>query len=142
MKVKNDDIINKIELHKLTIGERIKYYRMRKGYGQTELAKLTGIPLVTLKKYEKSNKLPKTEPLSSLASALDCSVYDLMNLECDSEEDVLAIISQPNVLKFFHGAVLKLQKNLDDEINYYSSLVNELKCEKKNVINIELNEEK
>lgn len=134
--------MNKIELHKLTIGERIKYYRMRKGYGQTELAKLTGIPLATLKVYEKSIKLPKIEPLSSLASVLDCSVYDLMNLDCNSEEDVLAIISQPSVLKYFHGAVLKLQKNLDDEIGYHSSMVNELKCVKNSVISIELNEEK
>lgn len=59
----NENYMNMIELHKLTVGERIQYFRKKKGYNQSEFARLSGIPLATLKKYEKSDILPKAEPL-------------------------------------------------------------------------------
>lgn len=124
----NENYMNMIELHKLTVGERIQYFRKKKGYNQSEFARLSDIPLATLKKYEKSDILPKAEPLKKIADKLECSVYDLMNLECSSVEDVLAIISQPSVSKYFNSEVKKLQKVNDEENDFHSLLVNN-KCE-------------
>lgn len=132
--------MGRTELHKLTVGRKIKYYRSKKGYGQTELSKLSNIPLATLKVYEKGERLPKSEPLKKLASVLECSVYDLINIECDSEEDVVAIISQPNVRKYLNGAIKKLQNEINEEINYHSSLVNNLMIAKEEIADIELKE--
>lgn len=75
-----------------------------------------------------------------MASVLECSVYDLINIECDSEEDVVAIISQPNVRKYLNGAIKKLQNEINEEINYHSSLVNNLMIAKEEIADIELKE--
>lgn len=54
-----------------------------------------------------------------------------MNLECSSVEDVLAIISQPSVSKYFNSEVKKLQKVNDEEIDFHSLLVNKINVREK-----------
>lgn len=75
----------------MTIGEKIKFYRELKGYNQSEFAKLSGIPLATLKVYEKSNKIPKTEPISKIAKALDLSPNIFLEPEHETVGDISAL---------------------------------------------------
>lgn len=75
----------------MTIGKKIKFYRELKGYNQSEFAKLSGIPLATLKVYEKSVKLPKTEPLLKIAKALDLSPNIFLEPEYETVGDISAL---------------------------------------------------
>ena len=75
----------------MTIGGKIKFYRELKGYNQSEFAKLSGIPLATLKVYEKSNKIPKNEPLFKIAKALDLSPNIFLEPECETIGDISAL---------------------------------------------------
>lgn len=127
----------KQELFNMTFGERMQYYREKQGMTQNELAKLSEIPIGTLQKYEIDSRNPKLDVVSKISSALNVSIYDLIELKCDSKNDVLSIISQPNVLKFLSDSIVELQENLDEyinfyseRINYYSSCLDEVKHEK------------
>ena len=75
----------------MTIGEKIKFYRELKGYNQSEFAKLSSVPLATLKVYEKSNKIPKNEPLFKIAKALDLSPNIFLEPECETLGDISAL---------------------------------------------------
>lgn len=75
----------------MTIGNKIKFYRELKGYNQSEFAKLSGVPLATLKVYEKSDKIPKTEPLSKIATALGISPNVFLEAEHDTVGDISAL---------------------------------------------------
>lgn len=129
--------MNRIELYKLSVGEKIKFYRELCNMTQVDLANKSEIPIGTLQKYEIDSRNPKPEPLFKIAKALKCSVYDLTNIECDSEEDVIAIISQPQVRKYLNSAIKKLQKEIDEEIDYYSSLVNDLEITREEIADLE-----
>lgn len=119
--------MNRIKFSKLSFGEKLKYLRNEKDVTQDELADMANILPTNIRKYETNIRTPKDDNLRLLANALNCSIYDLKELNCNSEEDVLAIISQPSVLKFLNGALLKLQKNIDEEINYHLIEIEELK---------------
>lgn len=72
-------------------GEIIKFYREFKGYNQSEFARLSGIPLPTLKKYEKSDILPKAEPLKKIADTLGISPNTFLEAEYDTIGDLSAL---------------------------------------------------
>lgn len=129
------------ELFDMTFGERMKYYRELQNFSQNDLAKVTDIPIGTLQKYEIDSRNPKIDVVKKISSALNVSVYDLIELECSSKNDTLAIISQPNVLKFLFDAISDLQENIEDNmkyhsesIDYHSSCLDVLKREK-NILN-------
>lgn len=133
--------MNRIEFSKLSFGERLKYLRNEKGITQDEFAKTTGILPTNIRKYETNMRMPKDDNLRLLANELNCSMYDLKELNCNSDEDVLAIISQPNVLKFLNSALLKLQKNIDEEINYHLKEIEELKNTEPIIFDVNLEEQ-
>lgn len=129
--------MGRTELHKLSLGERIKYYREVKGIKQEELSIMADIPLGTLQKYEIDNRHPKQDVIEKISRALNISVYDLVDLKCDSKSDILAIISQPNILNFLCDAILDLRGNIEEDINchsesikYHLLRIDELKREK------------
>lgn len=101
----------------------MKYYREMQGMTQVELARNSDIPLATLKKYEIDSRNPKLDVVSEISSCLNVSVYDLIELKCDSKNDVLSIVSQPNVLKFLSDSIVEVQEKLDEYINYYSERI-------------------
>lgn len=49
----------------------LKWYRKKKGLSQAELARLTGVAEVSIRKYEKGERFPKFETRVKLAKALD-----------------------------------------------------------------------
>lgn len=54
----------------LTIGDRIKYFRKRRGITQAQLAELTGIHPVSIRKYETNKMQPQSAQIERIAEAL------------------------------------------------------------------------
>lgn len=65
----------------MTLGERIKYYRKSLGITQNELAELTGIHPVSIRKYETNKMKPQPAQLERIAEALDISYNTLNGVE-------------------------------------------------------------
>ncbi|MFN3813008.1 MAG: substrate-binding domain-containing protein [Aquificaceae bacterium] len=60
---------------------RVRKYRMLKGFSQEELSKLTGIPRTTISAIESRKVSPSVEYALRLASVLGCSVEELFRQE-------------------------------------------------------------
>ena len=54
----------------LTIGDRIKYFRKRRGLTQAQLAECTGIHPVSIRKYETNKMQPQLSQIEKIADAL------------------------------------------------------------------------
>lgn len=57
----------------LTIGDKIKYFRKQRGLTQTQLADLTGIHPVSIRKYETNKMQPQSAQIERIAEALRVS---------------------------------------------------------------------
>lgn len=55
----------------MSIADKIKSTRIQKGMSLTDLCQQTGIPVVTMRTYEKGTRIPKKERLQRIANALD-----------------------------------------------------------------------
>jgi len=62
----------------MTIGERIKQTRKKKGMTQKELAEKTGLSIGTVQGYEQGKYNPKRASIEKLVSALNVPVSDLL----------------------------------------------------------------
>ena len=63
----------------MTIGERIKYYREKKGYTTNKLANLSGISQSYLRDVELDKKNPTIETLTYVCDALNTSLKDFFD---------------------------------------------------------------
>lgn len=61
----------------LTIGDRIKYFRKRRGLTQAQLAECTGIHPVSIRKYETNKMQPQLSQIEKIADALCLSTSAL-----------------------------------------------------------------
>lgn len=61
----------------MTVGERIKHYRLKRGMTQKELADKMGIRPVGISQYESGKRIPKPETIKRIAHALDINPYYL-----------------------------------------------------------------
>lgn len=59
-------------------GKNLKYYRLRRGLSQTELASRVGIRSAAISNYEKGKRLPEMEMIQKLAEALQVKVADFL----------------------------------------------------------------
>lgn len=62
----------------MTIGERIKQARKKKGITQKELAEAVGVAEVTIRQYEADKYSPKYDKMVKIAEALNIPVSDLL----------------------------------------------------------------
>lgn len=62
----------------MTIGERIKEVRIKKGLSQKELGKQLGVSQQMIGQYENPNSNLKTETVSRIAEALEVSTISLL----------------------------------------------------------------
>lgn len=60
------------------VGEFIFQYRLKNGMTQAELAKKLSISQNAVSQYESGKRVPTVKRISSIASALGCSVADIM----------------------------------------------------------------
>ena len=68
----------------MTIGEQIKYIRKRRGLTQSQLAEVTGIHPVTIRKYETNKLQPKKEQIQRIADTLMVSPLVFGGLEANT----------------------------------------------------------
>ena len=83
----------------MTIGEQIKYIRKRRGLTQTQLAEMTGIHPVTIRKYEINKLQPKKEQIKRIAASL--MVSPLVFEELDANMISLQTVGDLLGLMFF-----------------------------------------
>lgn len=84
------------------IGLKIRRYRTLKGMTQEELATLTGIHVVLIRRYEAGDRKPKFEQLQVIADALGIGVTEFIDLRFEKVSDVSSLILQmesQNLLK-------------------------------------------
>lgn len=62
-----------------------------------QLSEKSGINLSTLKKYETDNRNPKLEQLSKIADALEVSVFEFLDLEIKSVNDIISLVNKINI---------------------------------------------
>lgn len=63
----------------MTVGEKLREARLRRGLTQLELEKLTGINAANIRKYESDRQRPKYETKVKLAQALQIPITDLLD---------------------------------------------------------------
>lgn len=80
----------------MTIGEKIKYFRTRKGITQGKLAELSGIHPVTVRKYEINKTVPQQQQIDRLAKALGISSFALAgfdtNIRLETNGDFMGLL--------------------------------------------------
>ena len=64
----------------MTIADKIKYCRMKQGITQAQLAELSGIHPVSIRKYETGKMVPQPEQLHKIAEALGISYVALLGV--------------------------------------------------------------
>lgn len=69
----------------MSIGNNIKLRRIKEGMKQQELAGLAGITASLLSQIERGKKPLTPQTGCAIAQALQCSVYDLIKVECRIE---------------------------------------------------------
>ncbi len=69
------------ELHTMTIGEKIKYFRKQRGITQGELAELTGIHPVSIRKYETNKMQPLPPQVEKIAAALNVNFSAIYGMD-------------------------------------------------------------
>lgn len=60
------------------ISGKLKNLREKRGLSQSELADLAGVPLDSLQNWEQGRNEPLPSSLRKLATALDCTIDDLV----------------------------------------------------------------
>lgn len=74
----------------MSIGDRIRHYRIRTGITQAELAELAGVHPVSVRKYETNKMIPQLPQLEKIAKAMGVRTYDLLE-QADMMDAVTAV---------------------------------------------------
>jgi transcriptional regulator with XRE-family HTH domain len=64
-----------------SMGERLQRIRLEKGFSQTELAEAAGVPVSTLRSWERDRRQPLLGPAARLAQALGVSLDVLAGIK-------------------------------------------------------------
>lgn len=106
-----------LDSFEVTLGERIRYYRKRKGMTQKELAERCGITEPAIRNYELDNRIPGYEMLNTIAWALDVNYHTLAEPELSAISGAIHTLFR---LEYAYGlhpteidgrAVLAIDKN-------------------------------
>lgn len=95
----------------MTTGEKIKLLRQERRLSQKQLGEQIGMSQQQIGQYETGIRTPKMETLSKLASALECSIFDLVgNMEDYPLEDQKDLI--------LYGGQKAKMNAMYDQLNY------------------------
>ena len=90
--IPNDLILELIfSIERSNLARTIKKYRKARKLAMEQLSEKSGINLSTLKKYETDNRNPKLEQLSKIAEALEVSVFEFLDIEVKSVNDIISL---------------------------------------------------
>ena len=78
------------DIERSNLSRTIKKYRKARKLTMEQLSEKSGINLSTLKKYETDNRNPKLEQLSKIAEALEVSVFEFLDIEVNSVNDIIS----------------------------------------------------
>ena len=96
--IPNDLILELIfSIERLNLARAIKKYRKARKLTMEQLSEKSGINLSTLKKYETDNRNPKLEQLSKIAEALEVSVFEFLDIEIKSVNDIISLVNKMNI---------------------------------------------
>lgn len=76
------------------IGERISYFRRKRGLMQKELAKLVGVSAQTISVWEKGVISPSSAKFEKIAEALGITVTELLDLAEDTKKEPVTVKEQ------------------------------------------------
>ena len=62
------------------VGNNIRYYRLKKGLSQSDLALLIGVSKNTISSFERSEFIPSLDHTLSLCHVFNCPVEKLFNI--------------------------------------------------------------
>lgn len=112
----------------MTIGEKIRKARKSKGLTQKELAEISGLSEISIRKYENGDRHPKSDQLKKISSALDISFVLLLDfeiielLECllektdysffESDKSILINFRDENIQTFLESKKVERKKQL------------------------------
>ncbi|MBQ7449901.1 helix-turn-helix transcriptional regulator [bacterium] len=107
MKKLNSDILKK------NIGEKIKFFRKKKGLSQEELAEKINLEMKSLSRIESGHNYPQCENLIAISNALEIAPWQLYFMKNDDLEKMKREISEnlhnENILISLYQC-LKMQK--------------------------------
>ena len=96
--IPNDLILELIfSIERSNLARTIKKYRKARKLTMEQLSEKSGINLSTLKKYETDNRNPKLEQLSKIAEALEVSVFEFLDIEVKSVNDIISLVNKINI---------------------------------------------
>ena len=96
--IPNDLILELIfSIERSNLARTIKKYRKARKLTMEQLSEKSGINLSTLKKYETDNRNPKLEQLSKIADALEVSVFEFLDIEVKSINDIISLVNKMNI---------------------------------------------
>ena len=75
----------------MKLGEKIRFYREKRGYNLTALAQKAGIAKSTLHKIEENKTNPTINTLWSIATILEIPFGELVSKDCEIKEDNVSI---------------------------------------------------
>lgn len=84
-------------IERSNLARTIKRYRKARKLTMEQLSEKSGINLSTLKKYETDNRNPKLEQLSKIAEALEVSVFEFLDIEVKSVNDIISLVNKMNI---------------------------------------------
>ena len=89
------------EVIKLEIGETIKELRKSANLTQKELAKLSGIAEITIRKYENNDRNPKKEQIEKIAKALNVTPFEIAGFDYwDDSHDLIKLSNESMLLDY------------------------------------------
>lgn len=96
--IPNDLILELIfSIERSNLARTIKKYRKARKLAMEQLSEKSGINLSTLKKYETDNRNPKLEQLSKITEALEVSVFEFLDIEVKSVNDIISLVNKMNI---------------------------------------------
>ena len=103
----------------MTLGEKIKFHRTRRGITQMRLGEMTGIHEVSIRKYELDKNVPKHEHLVAISDALAVPLNEFLELYTYSASDVIPLlfaIDEAMDLKLEHDDAFHFTIRFDDMV--------------------------
>lgn len=76
----------------MTIGEKIRYFRLLRGYTQAELGDKLGLQADRIRQYENDVRTPKADLLKTIADSLDVDVEALSDINVKNAADIMHIL--------------------------------------------------
>lgn len=96
----------------MTIGEKIKHLRTKRGLTQKQLAEMSGIAVISLQQYESNRRTPKTEQIIKISNAFEVPIdFFLVDFEDklynkenwpNSEEERKKIFQEKYLIRTFN----------------------------------------